>query len=86
MTPGQKATADEYTIEAFDWFEAAGDRFAGVGLEYRRLKPAEWLGQWRAQMVASKNERSSYRITAYGESAYDAIANLRGEVEKEDRR
>jgi hypothetical protein len=86
VTPGEKATADEYMMDVVDWFEGASLRLAGVGLECRRFKPAEWPEKWRAQMFASKNERSEYRITVYGDSMYDAIAKLRAAVEEADRR
>lgn len=86
MTRVEKATADEYMMDVVDWFEEASQRFAGVGIECRRFKPTEWPATWRAQMFASKNERSEYRITVYGDSMYDALSKLRTAVEEADRR
>lgn len=84
MTAGQKATADEYTSAAIDWFEEICTRFAGVDLQYRR-HDVSWQAPWRARLVSNKNERSSYRITVYGESMYNAIVALRSAVEEADR-
>jgi hypothetical protein len=38
--------------------------------------PSEWPGAWRARIVTSKNERSEYRVTTFGDTPEDAIARL----------
>lgn len=46
---------------------ALGARFQGVDIQFRRHQP-EWPQSWRVRIVASKNERDDFRITAWGDS------------------
>ncbi len=66
---------------------AIGQRFAGIDVAFRRDAPAEWTqaatssmaglpinfqAHWRIRVVVSKNERSEYRATTYGETFDEA--------------
>jgi hypothetical protein len=52
-------------------FWNAAERFLGGSLEYRR-HGTSWPAPWRARIVASKNERDDYRVTAYGATQDEA--------------
>lgn len=67
------------TDEILAWL---GDRFEGVTVERRRS--AGWPLPWRARLIASKNERSDYRLTAHAETCAGAVAMLYAEVTRAD--
>lgn len=61
------------------------ERFEGFDLQRRRREP-RWPAPWRARIRTAKNERASYRLTAYGETADEACAKLAALVAEEDAR
>lgn len=52
-----------------------GYRAHGVSLEYSR-SGTDWPKGWRAKVVYTKNERDDLRLTAFGETAEEAIQAL----------
>ncbi len=62
-------------------FVKLSTRFLGVDLQRRRHTnsrgwPGEWPHPWRARLLTSKNERSEFRVSAYGTDIYEAMAAL----------
>jgi hypothetical protein len=63
------------------------NRFSGVDLQFRRTttcSAGQWPAPWRARMLTSKNERTEYRITVYGDTAAQAASNLLAAVRRID--
>jgi hypothetical protein len=63
-------------------------RFLGVDIQYRRDSggcTAGWPAQWRARLLTSKNERSAYRVVAYGKTLELAVLALSELVNRIDR-
>ena len=52
-----------------------GDRAHGVSLEYRR-SGTDWCKRWRAKVVYTRNTRDDLRLTAFGDTAEEAIQAL----------
>ena len=63
--------------------ESLGTRFHGTDLQFRR-SGTSWPCRWRARLLSTKNEREEYRITAFGDTAAEAILKLQIMVNKLD--
>ena len=63
--------------------ESLGTRFHGTDLQFRR-SGTSWPFRWRARLLSTKNEREEYRITAFGNTAAEAILGLQIMVNKLD--
>jgi hypothetical protein len=61
--------------------QSLGERFHGCDLQFRR-SGTSWMGKWRARIHSTKNERSEWRLTAYGNTPEEAILNLQVQVNK----
>lgn len=66
-------------------------RFAGIDIQFRRCgfdstgRSEERGMPWRARIFTSKNERSEYRIEAYGATQYAAVKLLVDRVAELDK-
>lgn len=60
---------------AFERFVELGQHLHGIDLQFRR-HGTTWPNLWRAGLYATKNERSEFRLTAYGPTSDAAIENL----------
>ena len=46
----------------------------GSSLDFRRSESG-WPAPWRFRVLPNKNERADYRVTGYGATPRDAVAN-----------
>lgn len=59
------------------------ERFNCFDLQRRAAEPA-WPKPWRARIRPQKNGRERYRLTAFGDTAAEAIAKLNDMVTEQD--
>jgi hypothetical protein len=71
-------------MEALGALEALSSRFHGVDLQCRN-SGTDWPARWRAACVATKNERTDYRLACYGDTAEAAAAALLDAIDKVSR-
>lgn len=61
-----------------------GKRFQGIDIQFRRHCPIGWESTWRIRVLASKNERDDYRITAFGDSFDAAVIAVLAAAQESD--
>ena len=62
-------------------------RFSGLDIEFRRdwEHYRSWAAPWRVRLIANKNERSDYRLIAFGASLELAALAMVRAVERVER-
>lgn len=75
---GAVARAGDADLDSLgDALEYLTRRFSGVDLQSRRTsQPSSWPRRWRARLVTNKNERDAFRLTAWEDTADEAVVSL----------
>jgi len=68
-------------LQGVDAVEKYAGRFLGVRIDYR-FAGTTWPKPWRLKRLATKNERSEYRVTEYFDS-FTELVEWMAETERE---